>query len=177
MAYVKLYKVVTDGPIGYQTVNQLADNAADLRTQMLVEHGDHEAGSGVLRGASAADYNALGKHNLEEVPRTVGYAATYIQTISTLGVQWQWVGPGIPFLWKVGTGDYLLPVVGLSTFWAVVTPVAGTTVTYLSPRVRPFYATSANGNNAGIRINTFALSAGDFVAADMSFGLALYGSP
>lgn len=177
MAYRKLYKVVVDSPIGYQTINQMADNAADLRTQMLVEHGDREFFQ-AFGGAVGVDYLALGRHELDEVPRSVGYATTFTQTDSTIGVQYRWAGAGIPFVWKVGTGDYILPVVGLSTFWAKVSQSADdNSVTFLEPRVRPYYATAANGNNAGLRVCTFALDSGDFIPRDMSFGIALYGAP
>lgn len=178
MSYVKNYLVVVDGPIGYQTINQIADNAAEMRTQMLVEHGDVEYLPGVARkGAPAFDVHQLGRHDLEEIARSVGYALLYAQSVTTVGMGMQWTGPGIPSIWKVGTGDYLMPVVGLSSFWATAAPVGGSTVTYLPPQVRPFYASAANGNNSGLRINTYKLDAGDFVAADMSFTIALYGAP
>lgn len=176
MARVKLYKVVPDSPIGTATINQAADNAAELRTQMLVGHGDHEEWLSV-RGDGPLDYNAIGRHNLDEIPRSVGYGLLYLQTLLTNGVTMGWPGYGIPYAWKAGIGDYLLPVLGLSKFWAKVSAVGGTSVTYMEPRVRPFAATVANGNNAGLRVNTFALSGGDFVPLDMSFGIALYGTP
>lgn len=177
MAYVKTYKVVPDSAVGFATINSIAANAAELRTQMLIQHGGDESWYRT-KGAGPIDYAALGRHNLVEVARSVGYAGTFVQTLTSTGIAMTWTGPGIPLVWKVGTGDYLMPVVGLSRFWATVTPVGGTSVTYLSPQVRPFFATVANGNNAGLRINTFALNGSSvFAAADMSFAIALYGTP
>jgi len=176
MAYVKLWKIVVDSPISFRTVNYMAANSGELRTQMLVQHGGNEPWYRV-KGTGPIDYNALGKHNLPEIPRAVGFSTLYLQSLLAIGISMTWTGPSLPLVWKVGTGDYLMPVVGLSKFWAVVTPAGGSTVTYLPPQVRPFFATAANGNNAGLRINTYGLDAGDFVPTDMSFSIAVYGTP
>lgn len=184
MSFVKLYQVRQDSPISYQFVNQLADNQADLRTQLFVQHGDveHLPGAKKVTGAPAFDYHALGRHDLDEIPRSVGAAALYLQsspsTGVTTGINLQWTGPGIPSIWKVGDGDYLLPVVGLATWWAKVSILGGTGTTYLEPQVRPFYATAANGGNSGLRVITYMLDSGTgyFVPTDANFSIALYGT-
>ncbi len=178
MAWSKLYKVIVDGPIGYQTMNQLADNAADIRTQMLAEHGDVEYLPGIAKkGAPTVDYHRLGRHDLIEIPRTVAITALTFISTTQLGVELKWNGVGIPSVTKLAEGEYELPVLGLSTFWAKVTTQGGSTVTYLEPQVRPFYPSAANGSGAGLRVYTFGLVGGAFVPTDMPFAVALYGEP
>lgn len=179
MAFVKLFYVIQDSPVGYQTVNQLAANTKDLHDRLETEHGTVEYLPGVLQkgGKPVFDFNVLGRHNTEEVPRSVGVAELALAPAATIGVSFNWAGPGIGAVWKVGTGDYLIPVVGLSRFRAKVSHRGSSTIMYLPPQVRPFYPSAANGNNVGIRVRFFKLDAGDFVAADNSFSIALYGTP
>ncbi len=179
MAFTKHYKVITDSPIGYQLINGIAANAAELRTQMFVEHGQVEP---LARAAQGLDYHRLGRHDLPEVPRAVGYAAIRLATITTLGIGFQWTGPGIPYVTKLATGAYEVTVVGLSTFWAKVTPSLGGVFPLLEPRVRPFYAGTLSpsgfkNTTSGLRINTFADVGAGFIAFDMNFAIALYGEP
>lgn len=182
MAFQKTYKVVQDSPGSFELVNQLADNQADLRTQLFVEHGIEEPlPYGKPKGAPAFDYHRLGRHDLAEVPRTVAQALLFLQSSSLTGVtsniQFNWTGPGLPFVFKYATGSFLLPVIGLKTWWAKASVLGGAGLTYLEPQVRPFYASQANGNNSGIRIYTYKLVSGDFVLTDASFSIALYGDP
>lgn len=181
MAFQKLYKVVQDSPVGYQYVNQLADNQADLRTQLFVQHGSSEFILGAQKGSSPSfDFHTLGRHDLDEIPRSSGYAALYLQSSPSTGVTTNialsLTGPGIPTIWKWSDGVFLLPVVGLATWWAKVSVVGGAGTTYLEPQVRPFYPSSANGNNAGLRVYTYKLDAGSFVPYDASFSIDLYGT-
>lgn len=179
MAFSKLYSVVPDGAIGYQTLNQAADNNAELRTQTFVEHGTREPGTpgGLTRNPSAPDYARLGRHNLLEIPRTVSQMQLYLLPSLTIQTSLVWTGVGINSVWRWSTGVYLAHVVGLSTFWATAVALAGSSVTYLPPIVRPFYASATNGNNAGLWISTYSLDTGDFVPIDSAITLALYGSP
>lgn len=178
MARVKLYKVVVDSPIGFATINQLADNAAELRTQLAVEHGTLEPGARGGFGRREIDYTALGRHNLTEIPRSVAHAISF--TSSPAGgtsAMLQWVTAGIAGIWRVGTGDYMLPVIGLPYFWGKASVVSDLSATYLEPQVRPFFPSASNGYNSGLRVSIYALSGGAFSAADASFSLALYGTP
>jgi len=177
MSFVKLYQVIVDGPLGYQTVNQLSDNAEEMRTVMYVEHGSHDPSLSTVKGSNAFNYSVLGRHDLDEIPRSVGFALLFQQTLNTTNVAFSWSGVGIPSVWRAGVGGYLLPVLGLSTFWAVASASGDGSSVLLAPQVRPFHATKANGNNAGLRINTYSLASGNFDLADMSFGIALYGTP
>lgn len=177
MAYSKLYKLVQDSQFSYQFANQLADNQQEMHDLQLVEHGDVEYLPGILsKGAPAVDYHKLGRHDLEEVPRSIGFAALYLQSFTSVGIQWNLNGPGIPFVIKDDVGSYIIPVVGLRTWWAKVSQLAGSGLTYLEPQVRPFYPSVTNFMNQGIRIYTYALDSGDFVPTDMSFSIALYGT-
>ena len=184
MAFQKLFYVIQDGTLGYQTVNQMADNQADFRTQMLVQHGssDPNAFGRLFKpgGAAVPDYHDLGRHDMVEIPRSV--AQTYLfllnaSQVPTIGAGMLWNGSGCPTCWKVDVGQYLLPVVGLSSFWAKASPLVGSSITPLEPQVRPFYASSGNGGNNGLWVSTYQLDAGDFIPADQAFTLALYGKP
>lgn len=176
MAYSKLYMLTQDSPPGYQYFNQWADNQADLRELQLAEHGDQEyvAASQVPSG-SMFDYHQLGRHDLEEIPRTVGSATLKLGGGYSIQVSYDWVGPALPLIWRFDVGVYQLVVLGLTTWWAKVSQRGSSTITYLEPQVRPFYASAANGNNAGLRIYLHKLDAGDFIPADNSFSIALYG--
>lgn len=177
--FERLYKVITDSPVGYQTINQFAENQQELKDRLAAEHGT--AGFEKLpllqRGGPPVgfDYKGLGRHNAQEIARTVGAVQLTLSPTATIGVQLAWAGPGIPLVWKIGTGDYLLPVVGVTNFWAHVPPFGSATIVYLPPQVRPFFPSAANGNNTGIRVRCFKLDAGDFVPADSAFFLTLYG--
>lgn len=188
MAFKKLYKVIQDGCLGFQTVNQHADNCADLRTQLLVQHGSNDhamygtiAGFNSPGGAlppAAVDYRRLGKHNLPEIPRTVLQTTLYLANTSTvpqIGSEVIWGGPGIPMCWRIGVGQYLLPVIGLGLFWGKATALVGASISGIEPQVRVLYS-SQGGNNA-LSVTTYQLDTGDFVPADQSFTLALYGIP
>lgn len=181
MAYVKLFKVLVDSPLGYQSVNQAADNFADIRTQLSVEHGTNEYGAsfglwGVLNGAGfGLKYDLIGRHNLPEIPRSVGYAATYLAAFVVNA--FRWAGPGIPYVIRNSAGNYTVPVVGLSSFWAKVSQVGSASVTNLEPQVRPFYPAATNRFTVGLNIITYQLSGAALVATDMDFSIALYGTP
>jgi hypothetical protein len=176
VAFVKLYKIVQDSPVSYQYANQLSDNQQALKDLMAVEHGtvEYQPGAKGVAGAPALDYHRLGRHDLAEIPRTVGAATLSLLNLTTIGIAPTWMGAGISTVFKVDIGVYLIPIVGLTSWWAVVTPAAGSTVTYLH-QVRPFYASTANGNNAGLRVYFYRLDSTDFVPVDASFSIALYG--
>lgn len=183
MSFVKLYKVTQDSPISYQFANQLADNQSDLRTQLQVQHGDEEYIPGIFSiGGPISDFHRLGRHDLDEIPRSSGRTALYIQsspsTGVTLGIAFTFTGPGIPTIWKIADGDYLLPVVGLGTWWAKVSQYGGSGTNYLEPQVRPFYPSAANGNNSGIRVTTYRFDPGTtfFEPYDSGFSIDLYGT-
>jgi len=183
MSFVRLYKVVQDSPVGYQTVNQLADNAEDLQTNMGVEHGETEypgAGSKAGGGLAIPRWDALGHHNLIEIARTVSRSYLFLNNASqvpAIGSALGWTGPGIPWLLKIDVGVYFLPVLGLSSFWAVPMHFSGSGVTYLPPQVRPFTASTANGPVNGLWVSTYELAGGNFTSQDRDFSLALYGIP
>ncbi len=65
----------------------------------------------------------------------------------------------------------------LSSFWAIPCHFVGSSVTAVPPQVRPFYASAANNNNAGLWVSTFKLDSGDFIPDDQAFSFALYGTP
>ncbi len=186
MAFSKLYTVVQDSPLGYQTVNQMADNQADLRTQLLVQHGysDPNAFTGigkVIGGTPAAppDFHLLGRHDMTEVPRGVAQTLVFSQ-FAGFGVfssGLSWTGPGIASVQWLSTGVYFLPIVGLSTFRAKVTPLVAVGVTAIEPVVRQMFASTLNGPLTGLRVALFKLSAGDFVPDDQPFTISLYGDP
>lgn len=186
MAFKKLYRVVQDSPLGYQTVNQMADNHADLRTQLLVQHGysdpDGFAGIGkVIGGTPPAppDFHLLGRHDLTEIPRGVAQTLVFSQFagFGTFSSGLAWTGPGISSVQWISTGIYFLPVVGLSEFWAKVTPLTAVGVTPLEPQVRQMFASTLSGPLTGLRVVLFKLSAGDFVPDDQAFTIDLYGNP
>lgn len=181
MAYEKGYQVVMDSPVGKQTINRELGNQDEIRAQLLVEHGGNEYGIsfgawGILKSPQfGPKYDVIGRHNLPEIPRAIG-RVLYTSTPS-VSVKFQWTGPGMPSLLRVGAGDYYIATVGLSKIWAVARAMGAVGTRYLEPQVRPFTASSANGFNTGIHVKTLALSGGDFVATDMSFVIALYGQP
>lgn len=187
MAFVKLYKVMQDGAVGYQTINQLAENAADLRAQMLTEHGGYDPSvfhSSVATGfgppaPAPIPYDQLGHHNITEIPRGVAQTLIFSQfagfgTFST-GVAWN--TPGITSVQWVSTGVYFLPVVGLSTFWAKVTPLVAVGITALEPQVRQINTASYMGTISGLRVSLFKLVGAAFVADDQAFTVVLHGNP
>lgn len=187
MAFVKLYKVIQDGPLGYQFVNQLADNSAEMRTQMLVQHGSEDPDFRTKQqGALGFDYHELGRHDRYEIPRSVATSALFYDASSATVPAYaslNLAGPGCPTIWRWGVGLYMIPVVGLSKFWAS-NPIVFNGSTLSFAQSRSF--TAANryvsgalsfGSASGLWISTYALSAGDFIAADMTFSFALYGEP
>ncbi len=183
MSFKKLYKVVPDEGLGFQTLNQAADNNAEMRIQMFVEHGDREPGvfrsvaapMGLTRPPVLPDYARIGRHDLVEIPRTVSNLSLYLTPSLSVGTQLGWSGVGVDSIWRIGVGEYLAHVVGLSSFWAIPCGLVGASVTSLTPQIRPFYPSASNNNNAGLWISTYALSGGAFVAADSVFTFALYG--
>ncbi len=186
MAFVKLYRVVEDSPLGYQTVNQMADNQADLRTQLLVQHGYSDpngfTGIGKVIGGTVAappDFHLLGRHDLTEVPRGVAQTLVFSQFagFGTFSTGLAWTGPGISSVQWVSTGVYFLPVVGLATFWAKVTPLVAVGVTALEPQVRQMFTSTLGGPITGLQVSLFKLDAGDFIPDDQAFTIALYGTP
>lgn len=177
-AFSKLYKVTQDSPVSYQYVNQWADNQQNLRELQLVEHGDNEYLPGSqVPAAPGLDFHSLGRHDLDEIPRSVGQATLKLAAGYTINVSYDWTGPALPSIWRVDVGVYWLVVKGLKTWWAKVSQRGSGSITYLEPQVRPFYASSTNGGNAGLRLYFYKLDAGDFVPADNSFSIALYGKP
>lgn len=180
MTFRKLYLVDVDGAVGFQTVNQMADNAADLRTQMFVQHGSVER---IERrgGGDTPSFDLLGHHNIVDIPRSVAQSTLSLlsagQTV-TIGSHLLWSGPSCPSLLKVDVGQYLLPVLGLGKFWAVggVTG-AGSTLVALPPQIRFFSSSSGGLTSVGLWVSTYQLSAGDFVPADLPFSFALHGTP
>lgn len=176
MAYVKNYLLTQDSPPGFQYFNQWADNQADLRALHLEEHGDTEYNPGVLvKNAPAFDYHQLGRHDLDEIPRTVAAATLKLTSGYSIDVSYDWTGPALPLIWRVDVGFYILAVLGLKTWWAKVSQRGSGTITYLEPQVRPFYPGGAFGNNQGLMLFFHKLDAGDFIPADNSFSIALYG--
>ncbi len=184
MSYVKLYKVVTDGPIGYQTFNQAALNNDEMRTQMRVEHGSEDPltsfhpptfnGGNISYGPN---YHRLGRHDVTNIPRTVAAAPLVLNPNYSLDITLGWTGDGISSITRNSVGFYTLTVVGLSTFWGVASCLAGQSLTNLPPVVRSFQASSATGGKSGLWVTIYSLDSGDFVPADCSFWLALYGTP
>ncbi len=179
MAFVKLYKVVQDGAWGYQSANQLADNAADLRTQMFVEHGSFELllTRGLAGSVAAPRYDDLGHHNLREIPRTVAQTVVLQQFSGILSSGLAWSGPGLSGCYWISTGVYFLPVVGLSSFWGKAVSLVASSVTPLEPQVRALFPPATNGLGPGLQVSLFKLAFGDFVPDDQPFTIALYGSP
>ncbi len=180
MAYRKLFKVVVDSPLGLQTINQLADNATDLREQLLVQHGG-------LETTSPLNLLRLGQHNLVEIPRTVGQTYLYDIQPSSRGIAMSWTGPGVEGVWRYSTGIYSVNVIGLSNWWLDATALCDDyAATYLKPLVVPVYPTAANPNFNAAFIATYALgdavttpvgTTRDFVLTDMAFSFTLYGEP
>lgn len=178
MSFVKLYKVLQDGRIGYQTLNQAADNHAETRTQMYVEHGSNEGllGPKSFGAPSTTDFHAIGRHDLDEIPRAVGSVAMGLQPNGTLFPILQWRGQPIGTLTRVSTGLYWITITGLSSFWATVICSATAGDTYIVQQ-RPESPSAANGGQSGLWVSIFRLSAGDFVPVDAGFTMAVYGSP
>lgn len=173
MAYAKLFKVIVNGALGFQTLNQAALNNDEMRTQMYVEHGEEEVAKTV-----PYNFHELGRHDLPEIARSVLTTMLVIQPNLSVSVAMGLSGPGITIVWKLATGVYFLGVTGLSTWWCGgATCLAGASLTYLPPIVRPVYASSTTGGTSGIFVSTFKLDTGDFVPVDSAFTLALYGTP
>ena len=175
MSHQKLFKVIQDSPLGYQTLNQLHDNLADIRTQMRVEHGGSEVWFHARGTIAPPPEDRLGHHSMVEVPKSV--AQSYLIpnfNALTLTPAWLWNGQGISSIWKVSVGQYLLSVRGYSRFWGFVTPLAGSSLTYFA-NSRPFYPSSANGSNSGIWLYLYSLVGGDLVEVDSSFAVTLHG--
>lgn len=181
MAFVKLYTVVQDSPVGYASVNQLAANAAEMRTQMFIEHGSRDPASFLSKsgGPIAFNYDELGHHNLTEIPRGVAKTLVFSQFagFGTFSSGLAWTGPGIPNCYWVSTGVYFLPVVGLATFWGKATALTDSTDTVLEPQCRSLMPSITTGLGAGLQVSLLKLDSGDFIPADFPFTLALYGTP
>lgn len=173
MAYEKNFKVIVDSPWGHQTANRMADNSAELRLKMFEQHGDAEMFVGHAT-MPAIGFDSWGRHSLSEIPKTIARATTALLTGGTLGIGVSWSGIGVPGIVRISAGKYIVPVVGLSTFWATSLLIAGSTVTMLHT-VRPYSATSTNGGGNGLWISTYKLDSGAFIAFDASFSLSVYG--
>lgn len=171
MSFVRLYKILADSPVGFQTFNQAGSNLDEMRTQMFVGHGENELGY----GQSLVDYSRLGRHDLKEVARTVGNAVLTTTAFLAPDVGIGWTGVGIPSAFRIAAGDIYMPVIGLAQWFVDGVTLVGTG-TYLPPQFRSFYAGSANGSFSGLSVRTYALNAGTFVATDVAFSFALYGN-
>lgn len=173
---MKLYSVVPDGAIGFQTLNQAALNNVEMKMQMAVGHGTHEFG--LVRRPGNIDFHRLGRHDLTEVPRSVAQTAAFSAFagfgFGSNGLAWG--TPGIAAVYWISTGVYFVAVNGLASFWGKVTPLVASGVVALEPQVRAVSpANSALGT--GLQVSLFVLSGGAFVATDMAFTIELYGTP
>lgn len=183
MAYVKLPKLVQDSPIGFQTVNQLADNMAAMKTLMEAEHGTFEpsifpplnpnrTGRADLFATVAFDFNQLGLHNLAEVPRSVVSASVYVPGASDdATLRLSLTGPAIGFINRWSTGVYTFAINGLTNYWAIATP-SGSGANARLALCRPNYAGQNSFNS--LVVNTYVLNV-TTVLTDYNFWLAVYG--
>lgn len=160
MSYVKLPLVCEDHAVGYQSVNQLADNAAALRDAYGLAHGLLEPPPGL----DSNPWSRAGRHNTIEVARTVARVRYSTAGVVTIDVQ----GSGIRSLAKSGTGQWQVELVsGIGDWRAALTP-EGTSTTVRGHTVYD--------SGTALLVTTWELGGGTFAPTDFDFSLVVWGA-
>ncbi len=173
MAFTKLYKVIQDHALGYQSINTAADN--DLA---IYEDFNEEHGSGL--SASTSWFQRLGRHNAPTIPRAV--ANVQVRTSA--------VGVVVPVMSAVSQSEIILSVRRESTgvyffpapfewvdMWVEVTPSGLNSTTrqahghYMEPTEGIFVASP---QEAGLLVYLFEKD-GSWAAADYDFTVCVFG--
>lgn len=166
MAYSKLPKACQDYPLGLQDINQAIDNNVALRDLYDAKHGIKEA------SARSGNLWALaGVHDDVHVARTICRVTVATSgTVVTPALQVS--GLAVSSVSRIGTGQYLFPVNGLASWWAVV-QAEGTT----TQRRAICYRVQPSSGQHLLYVTAYALDAGAFVATDYDFGVVVFGTP
>jgi hypothetical protein len=164
MAYAKMPLVVQDYPVGYQSVNQAQDNLEAIRAAIVAEHTNADLIGNVGGG---------GAHTGQVIPRAV--VELFFQRAGFGGVMLPAIrssSPRITAVQRLATGVFSFSYSGSDGFYALAEPSDnGTNPNFIACESVP----ASTGVPAYITCKCFSLSAGDFVATDYPFFLAVYG--
>lgn len=176
MAYSKVWKSCQDYAVGIRNVNQLADNTAQIRTDLFVRHSD-DFDSGDLPWQEWQ-----GQHEDLKIPRAALAieVTTYRVHGATSGAN---VRPGVatPYALygapvRAAAGEYLLPIhpsASGAIHFAIATPAA-TASSQVRRCVARWPSQAAGASSDAIYVVCYELSAGDFVQADYGFSLVVH---
>jgi hypothetical protein len=188
MTFVKLPTVCQDYGLGYQSVNQLADNMDAVRELYAAKHGSiipfvpvgiagHGGPAGALNGAQA--WEIYGRHNDLKIPRAVARVDVFIglgggSFVSGVFPTLQVASSLIQGYVRSGVGEYVIRISGNIpvAFGPVACQQSSSGPTRFA-RTR-FALQGDTAAYTGIYISLFDLSAGDFIAADYGFSLPIY---
>ena len=187
MSYAFQQLVEQDVPVGYQTVNQARDNLIALREVLVAEHGYGmpPLAGGIRRGAggnfgslSFPNWRTLGQHNSTKIQRAAAYVSFLSPFYGTSNSTpyFQWASSAMLSVSRFSWGSYMIPVSGLSVYWATATCYGTSASQKLFATVRPYYPPSGSPGTPAIFVQTFELSTGAFGPADgIDFSVHIYG--
>jgi hypothetical protein len=175
VAYSKLYKVIQDHALGYQSVNQYADNEQAIHDDLLVEHG-----SGISNSYGPGEWwDQFGRHDSDYIPR---FCATVIRlqykfeaSDDGFGAAFQLVSgnKAIASVIRDSAGRYFFttnPIWELS--WVDAAPINHST----NARMALSRLTSpTDGEPAGFGITLLEQSGGTWAPTDFEFSVSLWG--
>lgn len=163
MSYVKLPQVCEDYGLGYQDVNQAADNCEALLALYDAKHGALEPPTG---GTDPSPWTRVGKHDDFYVARTcLRVSMTQAGSVVTLTVEA--TGRGVLGVSRIGTGQYVIDLVGGVGLWRGFVQVEDFGVTT--------HHTTYQYQNQ-LYLTVWELSGTAFVAADFDFQVWVWGT-
>jgi len=175
MSYAKLPKGTTDYSAGFQSVNQLADNFAQVLTMVTGEHGEREptiSPFGVLTFPRSIE--ALGHHSTPKVPRAVVRVTPVTSSFTVTGVGGIVAQPVVRSVARISTGVYFIALADLVDFYAVCTP-EGTSSTAMR-LVTPRSGFGGAGGWVGVLAECYQDTGTDIALADFAFSAHIYGT-
>jgi hypothetical protein len=192
MSYVKPTKACVDACIGIDTVNDLASSQLDTKTLLELEHapmsdpvinvGTGDLGGLSLNGDGGATTPSGGQHDTPKVSRgtmvvetvaALNFGAASIRVVTKSGV--------CKTITRIAAGTYFLPIGGLTSFHAVVTPQADdNTVTRLIQAAPAVSSSDAEAASPGVFITTWeeatlVSSNKGFTLTEFGFNVVVYG--
>lgn len=175
MAYSKQPKTIQDFGLGYQSVNQAADNEQALRDAYATEHFE----SDVITGFGLSAIPTMGHHDHVLIPRAIGVVkaatiggASVITWFDLLSTD----GGHVQQLIRLTAGVYLIPLAGVdaSDTYVEVTPAGSSGVVRA---VNSRFASQVQGAPfTGVQVLLYERdsSSGAMELADFEFTLALF---
>lgn len=171
--YAKLPLMAQDYPLGYQTVNQAADNIEAVRAAFAAEHLLGFGGGIPTLPPPPGGAYSTGHHNVATIVRSLVTCTPLTVAPGVIGLQANKSYPRwTPYVTRYGVGTVFISVAGLVGFYGV--PMVRDNGT--NPNlIQTVSRATTNSQAGGVLCTTFSLSAGAFVLTDFPFSIFVYG--